>query len=632
MERISKRLALYFYILLPALWLSTLAHADGFDGGDARSMAMGGTGTASADPYVAQLFNPALLANQRQSYRFSLLLPATSAYLDDQEGLFSYVQEFANTDLQAIQDLEGLQLNALLTALNGADPDDPTASEQDKLSFSENLSQLTTGTGTVLAEVGELINLITNSNSSDQADPAIAAAAQDVYLANDNLRGNNRAFESKLLSLQAESQRVQEALVATRRGIVGLDNRSLNVGTQVTAGANLGFSTFNTGFTFHSKSALELNALVETSDLDPIELAAEEIDNISGAASDASKAVTDWSNSIDGLTTALESFNLARAQYNACTDFNTCATALTALRTQAENISALSNQISDDSVSVNEKISGVTSYTTPGCEVGAANPKPESECPVRNGMFNFNWFSQQLTNTQNIATAIRAAGVVLTEAAITYSAELPYFGGFAVGVSPKLQHFGVVARDIKPQEAQLLIDNPWVLLENQRSYFGVNADIGLAKTWQVSPEGQVTGGLMVADIMPITIEILPSDDNREGASIELRPQLRLGAAYDWAGFASVSADIDVTRNSSVGIGKPSRYFGIGGELDLFNAAALRVGYRDNLVDDLPGAISAGMGVTPFGLGVSVAGYFIPSASLTEAIATFGVSGQLSLKF
>lgn len=616
-------------MLLP--WcLAGLAMADGFDSGDARSMAMGGTGTASADPYVAQLFNPALLASQQQPYQFSLLLPATSAYINDEKGLFSYVQAFADSDLQAIQDLEGLQLDALLAALNGSTA--ANASEQDKLSFGQNLFALTQGTTSVLTEVGQLIGVIGSTTSNDQADPAIAAAAQEVYDANDNLRANNQAFEDKLTSLQLESRRIQSALGATRRGIIGLDQRSLSLGTQVTAGANLGFSTFNTGFTFHSKTALELNALVDTSDLDPIELATQEIDNISGAASDASQAVADWTLSIDGLTSALEGFNQARAQYNACNNFATCSDALAELRRQAGNIQSLSEQISNASVSVNEKISGVTSYTTPGCEAGAAQPKPDIECPVRNGMFNFNWFSQQLTNTQNVATAIRVAGVVLTEASIAYASELPYFGGIAIGIAPKLQHFGVIARDIKPQEASLIIDNPLLLLEDQRSHFGVNADLGLAKTWQVGTYGYATAGLMVADAIPKTILVIAGDNGRDSAYITMRPQVRIGGAYDWANFASLSFDLDLSKNSAVGIGQAARYFGVGGELDLFNAAALRVGYRDNLSDNLPGAISGGIGITPFGVGISVAGYFIPSTELTEAIATFGISGQLSLKF
>lgn len=619
-------------LLASCILLSSAALSDGFDSGDARSMSMGGTGTASADPYIAQIFNPALLADTSNNYNFSLLLPAGSAYVDDQKGLFSYIEEFAESDLQAIQDLENFQLQVLLTALNGADPSDPLASEQDKLSFSANLTALLGGTANVLGEVSGLLSAITAANGSDSADPAVAEAAARVYGANNNLRGHNAAFDSKLVTLQEESVRIQNALVSTRRGIIGLNDRSLSLGGQVGAGANLGFDTFNAGFSYHTKTSMNVQALVESSDLDPLELATREIDNVAQAASGASSAVTEWTLSIDELTAALEQFNQARTNYSLCNTFSTCASALTEMRNQANAISTLAQQISDDSVEVNQKIQGVTGYTTPGCEDGAPDPKPSSECPVKNGMFNFAWFSEQLTNSQNAQTVLRVSGVVLTEASIAYATEVDLFGGFAIGIAPKLQHFGVVATDIRPQDAALITNNPLDLIQDQRSYFGMNADIGAAKTWQIGQESRVTTGLMLADIFPKKILLIEGSGERPDAYLRLKPQLRVGAAYDWANFAMVSADLDITANTPVGIGTPTRYIGLGAELDLFNAAALRVGYRNNLKDDLPGSVSAGVGITPFGIGVSIGGYIIPSSELTEAIATFGFSGQLSLKF
>lgn len=60
-------------LLASCILLSSAALSDGFDSGDARSMSMGGTGTASADPYIAQIFNPALLADTSNNYNLSLI-------------------------------------------------------------------------------------------------------------------------------------------------------------------------------------------------------------------------------------------------------------------------------------------------------------------------------------------------------------------------------------------------------------------------------------------------------------------------------------------------------------------------------------------------------------------------------
>lgn len=58
-----------------------------YNGFDARSTAMGGTGVASAHFGAAPLVNPALLATSRSQDRISLIAPSIGAQVSDSANL-----------------------------------------------------------------------------------------------------------------------------------------------------------------------------------------------------------------------------------------------------------------------------------------------------------------------------------------------------------------------------------------------------------------------------------------------------------------------------------------------------------------------------------------------------------------
>lgn len=70
---------------------------------DGRSFSMGGTGVASAKAASAGLFNPALLAAQRQSADFSLILPTVGLIADDSGNVVDTLSDIQDGSLEQME-------------------------------------------------------------------------------------------------------------------------------------------------------------------------------------------------------------------------------------------------------------------------------------------------------------------------------------------------------------------------------------------------------------------------------------------------------------------------------------------------------------------------------------------------
>ncbi|MFD2179779.1 conjugal transfer protein TraF [Veronia pacifica] len=74
------------------------------DGSDARSIAMGGTGVASANHLTAAFYNPAQMTKFDQSDDFGLLLPALNVSLHGTKDIYTDVEHFIDADKQLGKD------------------------------------------------------------------------------------------------------------------------------------------------------------------------------------------------------------------------------------------------------------------------------------------------------------------------------------------------------------------------------------------------------------------------------------------------------------------------------------------------------------------------------------------------
>lgn len=81
-----------------ALSVSTFSVQAAVNGADARSVAMGGTGVASASYLTASFYNPALVAHYSQTDDFGVLLPAVGISIHDPDDLNQKVEDFQDVN------------------------------------------------------------------------------------------------------------------------------------------------------------------------------------------------------------------------------------------------------------------------------------------------------------------------------------------------------------------------------------------------------------------------------------------------------------------------------------------------------------------------------------------------------
>lgn len=102
-----------------------------------------------------------------------------------------------------------------------------------------------------------------------------------------------------------------------------------------------------------------------------------------------------------------------------------------------------------------------------------------------------------------------------------------------------------------------------------------------------------------------------------GGKVKLNPQIRGGIAYHSKWF-NAAFDIDLIKNKAVAYEAETQYASIGAELDLYRSFQLRAGYRTNLVSGGTDVVTAGFGLSPFGVHIDVAVMANPSEVKREA--------------
>jgi hypothetical protein len=132
-------------------------------------------------------------------------------------------------------------------------------------------------------------------------------------------------------------------------------------------------------------------------------------------------------------------------------------------------------------------------------------------------------------------------------------------------------------------------DDPLTTAEIEQSYSSgqssgkLSIDLGLAKNY-----GNIWGvGLVIQNLVPYSF-------NGPTTEFKVGPHIRAGVARHFA-KANISADIDLTNNSSVGFMERSQVLSLGGAYELTDWFKLLGGYSQNFNDSDSGMISLGMG-------------------------------------
>jgi hypothetical protein len=228
----------------------------------------------------------------------------------------------------------------------------------------------------------------------------------------------------------------------------------------------------------------------------------------------------------------------------------------------------------------------------------------------------------------SLTSSIQISVVNVTELGLASAYELNLGGeDFVAGLKLKFQQieavtaapvFGDVATD-----AQAEVDK--ILNDGRKSHTVFNADLGVTKDFATNSFGTITAAAVVKDLIPYSL------DTPSGDKISIKPQLRVGVAHhtEWS---TLVADLDVTRNSAMGFGGKTQYLNLGAEVSLKGHAQARIGLKNNLAVSGDRAVTLGLGLTPFGVGVDISGWFTPGDTDLEMIKNAGVVTQFTMRF
>ena len=199
-------------------------------------------------------------------------------------------------------------------------------------------------------------------------------------------------------------------------------------------------------------------------------------------------------------------------------------------------------------------------------------------------------------------------GAVIQEVSIALAREFAIGGhDVAIGVTPK--HLKVTTFDYQVDVNTADFDSD----QGEKEYSDFNFDIGVAKDFDNGwKSGLVVKNLIAQDYLTVSNNI-----------IKIEPQARLGVSHrtEWT---TVAFDVDLNESEATGFDSKTQYAGIGAEFDAWDTVQLRVGYRHNMSDSDTSIVTAGFGLSPFGVHLDVAG----AASDDE----IGASVQLGFRF
>jgi hypothetical protein len=588
-------------LLSLSIALAGTAIATPFTGNDAQSNALGNTGVASATPQNAFQFNPGLLADYPENVDFGLTLPSVKFFVDDSLGFIEAGEDFFTGG--TLDDFQNIDVDAINTAINGDGAAEASLTDV----FSDllgNITKLTEEVTDIQADIADDFE-INNSVNNNNAGETNLFALND---ASSGLTANTDILDTKIEVTETQSENLAVAVQGTTDGIESLNNKPLQIGLGIDIlnvaipserlAMAMSISTTSTAgvsFNLSSEDASLLTSV--TTDLVAITGEAGDVTTELSGLATANQTLTDHlGNQPDPADYAGGAVN---AQYQ------------TDIQSWSNDLATYSDAVDSAQQDVNTELDDVTSFTG---EVLSTSGSSEIDIPE---------VDELESNMDIVGANISEVGVSLARRFVISGEDV------AIGVTPKVQSINIFEKNIAlasyDEDLEQLSSDPGGLLqENSTSLFRVNVDIGAAKTWDFY--GRARAGIALKDIIPWTLE------SSSGTELLIRPKLRVGAAHE-TDFTKVAIDLDITENKPLKYGVPTRYLGLGAEFSLWNHAAIRAGYRNNLSVADSSVISGGIGLTPFGTGLDISAWVKPKFDdPTALIQDVGAVVQFSVNF
>ncbi|MDO8291252.1 MAG: conjugal transfer protein TraF [Gallionella sp.] len=208
-------------------------------------------------------------------------------------------------------------------------------------------------------------------------------------------------------------------------------------------------------------------------------------------------------------------------------------------------------------------------------------------------------FNTTGTGTNTLKSTVDIRGVGLAEVGLALSHE---FGtgdaAWGLGITPKVVKVNLYEYSASVNSGST---SNATGSDYTAKYSHVNFDLGLARNYG----NGWRAGLVVKNVIPHTYEFknAPTPGATPvptGNTIKLKPQARIGASHSTS-WSTVAMDLDLTTNDPAGLENQSQYLALGAELNAWDWAQLRLGYRANLKDSTRNVPSIGLGLAPFGV-------------------------------
>lgn len=192
--------------------------------------------------------------------------------------------------------------------------------------------------------------------------------------------------------------------------------------------------------------------------------------------------------------------------------------------------------------------------------------------------------------TKTLTSSVQGRGLVMSEAGISLAHEFSVAGApIALGITPKVVQVNTFDYKVDVDTADITVD------QGEKKYTDFNFDFGALHRYS---NGWSTG-LVVKNMIPHEYTTLL------GNKVKVDPQMRLGLAYEWKAV-TFATDLDLMENDPAGFDGPTQYLALGAELNAWDFAQLRLGYRHNISDTDTSTAALGLGLSPFGVHLDLA--------------------------
>ena len=548
-------------LLTLSIIAASAAQATPFTGNDAKSNAMGNTGVASAALSNVHSFNPARLSALGRESSFAMTLPSFRFSIDDSDGVISSGKAFTD-DGGTIDQFETIDADAFSVAVFG-DTDAGIASMEEVLTdIGQNVTDLE-------AAIQAVNDDIDNDGEVSQAN------LDELNTQSVNLTTNTTTLDGKTSTANNEATNLDRVVQNTKRDFQNFDEKafSLGLGADFISLA-LPREGYSFGLNITNNTTIGAKVFMNDNDFNEIDLLLDDLTGLTSQSTELSGSMVDLSGANQAITNHIgtlpdpDDYPGGQGDANYQSD----------LQDWGDELDTLYTNLDTAQQDVNREQDALVNYN------GTYYSNGEVDAPT----------------LENFESELEIIGASVTEFGVTIARDFEYMGeSFSAGVTPKLVSLNIFEKRFTIEEAEDEFgDTATLIEENSTNVITANVDVGVAKNWPDVLNGQVRGGLVIKDLIPQTFE------TTSGADVSIGPKMRIGGAH-MTRWTTLAADLDITENQPLKYGVPTRYLGLGAEFNAYNWFKLRGGYRNNLSVSDSHVISAGFGLTPWGVGLDV---------------------------